>query len=83
MGCTLPVTNCEAERLFSALEHTVNHLQSSISEERLAGLILLHLDGDVDIGRQEVIPQFAENCSIVLFSLITGFLTFNQNDILI
>ena len=47
IGCTLPVTSCEAERSFSALGRTVSYLRSSMSEERLAGLTLMHLHRDV------------------------------------
>ena len=39
----MPITSCEAERSFSALRRTVSYLRSSMSEERLAGLTLMHL----------------------------------------
>ena len=33
IGCTLPVTSCEAERSFSALRRTMTHVRSSMGEE--------------------------------------------------
>ena len=32
--CTLRITNCEAERSFSSLQLSMNHLRSSMGEER-------------------------------------------------
>ena len=68
IGCTLPVTSCEAERSFSALRRTVSYLRSSMSEERLAGLTLMHLHRDVGVETEEVIRQFSETNTRRMFS---------------
>ena len=41
MGCTSPVTSCEAERSFSALRRVKTYLRSTMGEERLAALTLM------------------------------------------
>ncbi len=56
IGCTLPVTSCEAERSFVRL--TMNHLRSTMTEERLAALTLLHLHKDVEICPNEVVKTY-------------------------
>ena len=49
LGCTLPVTSCEAERSFSALRRTMTSLRSSMGENRLAGLTLMNIHRDVHV----------------------------------
>ena len=58
IGCTLPVTSCEAERSFSALRRTMTHLRSSMSEERLAALTLLNVHSDIEICPDNVVQEF-------------------------
>ena len=58
----------EAERSFSALRRTVSYLRSSMSEERLAGLTLMHLHRDVGVETDEVIRQFSETNTRRMFS---------------
>ncbi len=58
IGCTLPVTSCEAERSFSSVRLTMNNLRSTMTEERLAALTLLHLHKDVEICPNEVVKIF-------------------------
>ena len=40
---TIPVTTCTAERRFSYLRSMKNYLQSTMSEERLNNVMLLHV----------------------------------------
>ena len=42
--CTLPVTSCSAERSFSGLKRIKTPLRSTMGNERLSSLALLHLD---------------------------------------
>ncbi len=58
IGCTLPVTSCEAERSLSSFCLTMNHLRSTMTEERLAALTLLHLHKDVEICPNEDVKRF-------------------------
>ena len=39
---TMPITTCTAERSFSCLWHLKNYLRSTMSNERLNNVILLH-----------------------------------------
>ncbi|XP_060070932.1 52 kDa repressor of the inhibitor of the protein kinase-like [Ylistrum balloti] len=43
IGCTLPVTSCEAERSFSGLRHIKSYMRSTMNEDRLSSLALMHL----------------------------------------
>lgn len=43
---TIPVTTAYAERSFSALRHIKTHLRSTMSEERLNNVMLLHVHKD-------------------------------------
>ena len=45
--CTLPVTSCTAERSFSGLKRIKTVLRSSMSNERLSSLTLLHIHPDI------------------------------------
>ena len=47
IGCTLPVSSCEAERSFSGFRRIKTFLRSSMGIERLAGLALMHLRNDL------------------------------------
>ena len=40
--CTLPVTSCTSERSFSGLKHIKTPIRSTMSNERLTSLSLLH-----------------------------------------
>ena len=42
IGCTLPITSCEAGRSFSVIRRTMNYMQSTMGRDRLTGLILMH-----------------------------------------
>lgn len=55
----LPVTTCSAERAFSTLRRVKTYLRSTMGEERLNGLVLLHIHRNIDVEPQEVIEKFA------------------------
>ena len=45
----LPVTSCEAERSISALRPLKTYMRSSMSQERLTGLALMHVHIDIQV----------------------------------
>ena len=57
--CTLPVTLCSAERSFSGLKRIKTTLRSTMSNERLSSLALLHLHRDIDIKVEDIVDEFA------------------------
>ena len=57
--CTLPVTSCSSERSFSGLKRVKSALRSTMGNERLSSLSLLHLHRDINISIPEIIDEFA------------------------
>ena len=57
--CTLPVTSCSAERSFSGLKRIKTVVRSSMGNERLSSLTLLHMHQDIPVDVEEVIDEFA------------------------
>ena len=55
--CTLPITSCECERSVSALR-CLKTLRSTISQDRLNGLALLHVHYSMHIDLDKVIDLF-------------------------
>ena len=47
--CTIPVTSCEAERSFSALHSIKTFLCTTMGEERLNSLALLHIHLEIPV----------------------------------
>ena len=64
---TVPVTNAEAERSFSALKRLKSYLRSTINQERLNGLALLAVHNDFSISAENVIDNFAKSNRKLLF----------------
>ena len=54
----LPITSCEAERCISCLRRLKTYLRSSMGQDRLTGLALLHIH-DIPIDIDQVIEEFA------------------------
>ena len=57
----LPSTSCEAERSFSMLRRLLNYLQSTMNQERLSSLAMLHSHRDVAraiLPLEEVMAEF-------------------------
>ena len=65
---TLPVTNAEAERSFSALKRLKTYLRNTISEDRLNGLALLTVHNERHVSVDHVINRFAIDNRRLLFS---------------
>ena len=57
--CTLPVTSCSAERSFSGLKRIKTALRSTMGNERLTSLALLHLHRDIDVSVRDIVEEFA------------------------
>ena len=55
----IPVTSCECERSISALRRLKTWLRSTMEEERLNGLALMHINNDVKIDIEKVVDVFA------------------------
>jgi hypothetical protein len=57
--CTLPVTSCSAERSFSGLKRIKTGLRSSMVNERLSSLALLHMHQDIPVNIEDIIDEFS------------------------
>jgi len=57
---TLPVTTATAERSFSTLKRLKTYLRSSMRDDRLTSLALVHVHAEtVPIETEEIIDKFA------------------------
>ena len=56
---TLPVTTCTPERTFSVMHRVLTYLRSTMSENRLNGLGLMHVYKDMDLDVETIIDMFA------------------------
>ena len=57
--CTIPITSCEAERTFSALRRMKTFLRTTMKEDRLNGLALMHVHRQIPIDFDEAMEKFA------------------------
>lgn len=57
--CTLPVTSCSCERSISGLRRLKTYLRSTMGQERLNGLALLHCHYSMDVNAEEILNMFA------------------------
>ena len=57
--CTIPVTSCECERSVSVLRRLKTYLRSSMGQERLSGLALMHVHYGMELNLEEIIDIFA------------------------
>ena len=57
--CTLSVTTCNAERSFSSLKRSKTAFRSTMTNNRLIGLTLLHVHRDIPIDIEAAIDTFA------------------------
>ena len=60
IGCTLPVGSAEAERTFSAFRRLKTYLRSKMSEERLSGLVLMHIHIGIHIDVKEICHKYIQ-----------------------
>ena len=66
-----PITSCELERSFSSLQLTMNHLRSSMGEERLAALTLVAVR--IRVCSEQFIRKYIPQNSRNLFKLYLLF----------
>ncbi len=55
----LPVTSCEVERSISSLGRLKISFRSSMGQERLTGLALMHIHKDLPVDIHEIVQQFS------------------------
>ena len=56
--CTFPIITCENERSVSALRRLKTYLWSTMGQERLSSIALIHCNYSMDINYEEVIVRF-------------------------
>lgn len=56
----IPITTASAERSFSSLKRIKTYLRSTMGQERLNGLAMLHINKDIQVKPEEVLDMFAE-----------------------
>ena len=56
---TIPVTSCEAERTFSALRQLKPFLRTTMGENRLSSLTLLHVHRNIAIDLEDAVDRYA------------------------
>ena len=57
--CTVPVTSYSSKRSFSGLKRVKSALRSTMGNEQLSSLSLLHLHRDIDVNIPEIVDEFA------------------------
>ena len=58
--CTLGVTSCECERSISALKRLKTYLRSTMLEDRMHGLAMLHIHYGRKLDEDAIITMFAQ-----------------------
>lgn len=56
---TMPVATATVERSFSVLKRVKTYLRSTMNQERLSSLALLHIHREVEIDVNQVIDEFS------------------------
>ena len=66
---SLLVTNCSGERSFSALKRIKNYLRSTLKDEKLNHLALMHVESSVlrELDLNNVLDQFVERLTRKMF----------------
>lgn len=57
---TLPVTSCSCERTFSAMKRLKDYRRSTMGQERLNGIALMHIHEEIVPDIEKVIDMYAE-----------------------
>ena len=56
----LPITTCSCERSISLLHRMKTYLRSTMTQERLNGLALLHIHRNIELKVSDIIDLFAQ-----------------------
>ena len=62
--CTLPVTSSECERSISVLRHLKMYRRSTMGQERMTRLALMHIEYGMELNLDDIINIFAGQVSI-------------------
>ena len=57
--CTILVTSCACERSISVLRRVKSYLWSTMGQERLKGLLLMHIHHGMEVDLEKVVSVFA------------------------
>ena len=57
---TFPVTNVCCERSLSSLRRLKSWVKATMGEERLCGLVMLHVHRDMNVSRENILRRFDE-----------------------
>ena len=68
IACIIPVTSCEAERLFSAMRRHKTSLRSTMGEECLTSLVLMNMYYDTLMETDKVVRMFIQKHPQRLFA---------------
>ena len=63
LGYTLPVTSCENERANSALKKLKSFVRTTMGQERLSSLALMHVHSDLQVDLDDVVDRFKLKCN--------------------
>ena len=63
IASTIPVTSCENERANSTLKNIKSFLRSSMGQERLSSLALMHIHRSMSIDLNDVVERFKLKCN--------------------
>ena len=63
LGCTLPVTSCENERANSALKNLKTYLRSTMGQEWLSSLSLMHIHYNFPVDLNDIVDKFKAKCN--------------------
>ena len=64
---TLPVTSCECERSISALGLIKTNLRSTMTEDRLNGLVMTYYHHDIELNGEEVVKEYMLNAILAVY----------------
>ena len=62
IACTLPVTSCENERVNSTLKNLKTFLRSTMGQQRLSSLALMHIHYNKVVNLDNVVDRFKLKC---------------------
>ena len=58
---TMPVTSCSCERSFSAMRRLKNYTRSTMTNDRLNGLALMHIHRDIIPSIDDVLDRYGNS----------------------
>ena len=77
--CTMPGTTCECERTFSSLKRLKTYTRSTITQDRLSGLALMHIHQSKELDLEAMFNIFSRKYPLCL--KLVNVLDFNYTDL--